>query len=263
MLRTLAFSLLAVFFLASCEDGDGNSDKIYGYNVDSVVVDTAVHLTSDAHSPQCELHICLRYIHDEKSLNDSLLSSGFILPEYFPTRNLPVDQLASAIAQKCIDSYRQQFTALYESDRSNANQYHYIYKVYTETLQGPDSTLCYVAQVLTGNAGEQEWQTTAKNFKLPSGHLLTLDDIFVPGYNNSLLRIITAKLMKQFHADSEEDLKEKGVFANEEPYLPDNFIYSKRRIVFFYAPDEVAPHNAGELRIEVSRNEIKELLKQQ
>ena len=56
---------------------------------------------------------------------------------------------------------------------------------------------------------------------------------------------------------------EKGVFANDGPYLPDNFILQDNRIVFFYAPEEVAPRDAGELRIEVGKKEIKHLLKNQ
>lgn len=262
-MRTLILSLVAVFFLTSCGEGGGNSDKICGFEVDSTVVDTVAALTDNTHSPHCEIHLCLRHFRGLRRLNDAMASSGIILPEYIPKERLPIDQYAQSIAQNCINGWREQFARLYKSDLSNADQYNYTYKVYSETLQGPDSTFCYVAHILSGNADNRQWHTVARNFHLPTARRITLDDIFVPGYNNGLLRIITQKMMDRFNARSEHELSEKGVFANDGPYLPDNFILQNHRIVFFYAPEEVAPRDAGELRIEVGKKEIKHLLKNQ
>lgn len=44
-------------------------------------------------------------------------------------------------------------------------------------------------------------------------------------------------------------------------YPSDNFIIGDKDITFIYAPDEIAYHAAGEIRVKISNSELEELLK--
>ncbi|MBQ3989723.1 MAG: DUF3298 domain-containing protein, partial [Bacteroidales bacterium] len=45
-------------------------------------------------------------------------------------------------------------------------------------------------------------------------------------------------------------------------YAPDNFILFKHKIQFIYNPDEIAPHDIGEIKIDVSYKALKGLTQQ-
>lgn len=263
MTKALAFVVIAVFMFASCGCEDGNSSRIYGREVDSVVVDTVIPLVSGEKHPNCELHLALRFFPSLPELNDSILSMGMIQPEYLPGAYNKADkkQLLNAILKKCISSYRQQFAPIFLRDKTNANEYNYSYKVYTETWPGIDSTVCYLAHTLIKEGDHQQLQSFVKNFDLRTCSTITADDIFVPGYERALIRLIEKKLMKTFKANNENELKEKKIFVNCDPYIPDNVMLLKHKIIFIYGQDEIASHDYGEIKIEFSRKELKDLLK--
>ena len=264
MPRALVSIVIAVFMLASCGREDGNSRQIYGHEVDSVVVDSTMRLVDSEYSPNCQLHIALRYFPDEQKLNDSILATGLILPEYLPEGNRKggMRQLVDEVAKNCITSYRQQYASLFKLDKSNADEYNIIYKVYTKTWSGPDSTVCYEAHIISGNKNHQQLQTIARNFKLKTGSTVALNEIFVPGYENVLIRLVVDKLKDKFDVKDEDQLKTQRIFADCDPYLPDNFMLLKNKLIFIYNQDEIAPHDEGEIRVELSKHELKDLLKQ-
>ena len=44
-------------------------------------------------------------------------------------------------------------------------------------------------------------------------------------------------------------------------YAPDNFIIGDDDITFIYSPDEIASHAEGEIRVEISNDDLKPLMR--
>jgi len=129
-------------------------------------------------------------------------------------------------------------------------------------MNGADDVLVYIAQTTLYGGGEHEMkQTLAKNFNVETGHLITLDDIFMHGYEDAIKELIVKKIAKQLDVDDLKALQEKYVFADGDVYIPDNYILEDDKITFIYCEDEIAPHNIGEIRVELKKKDIKEWLK--
>ena len=100
-----------------------------------------------------------------------------------------------------------------------------------------------------------------KNIDAKTGRIITLKDIFVPGYEETLQEILLEKIKKKFNAKSLEALQQQYIFADGDIYVPDNFILNEDDIIFIYGEDEIAPHSIGQIRIEIDRDELNKIMK--
>ena len=99
------------------------------------------------------------------------------------------------------------------------------------------------------------------NIDTKKNQLIRLSDLFIDGSEPLLKEIIIQHIGKQHEAESLADLQAKGIFADGEVYLSENFILGKDDITFIYGEDEIAPHAVGEIRVKVDLDDLKKFLK--
>ena len=73
--------------------------------------------------------------------------------------------------------------------------------------------------------------------------------------------MLVAKMAKDFKVKDLEGLQEKSIFVDGQTYLSDNFIYGDDEITFIYCEDEIAPHEIGEIRVDLDIDDLKRLMK--
>ena len=80
------------------------------------------------------------------------------------------------------------------------------------------------------------------NFDNQTGELLTLSDLFVPGYRTALDEKLLEALLKQTEAKDLDDLHNKGYLYSMDMFVPENYIVGDDEVTFVYNPYEIAPY---------------------
>ena len=234
-------------------------------DIDSIVVDSTYHL-HESNGPKCEVSLHIEYFKGGKgqTINNSLLRSGLLTPDYLSLSGEPIDmqQAIDSFVRRYINDYKTDFGALYREDREHGASYNCAYHVKTQIRNNADDILVYIASIYTYAGGAHGIdQTLVKNFDTRTGKLIRLSDIFVPGYEQSLKDKIVEKLAERFKTDGLEGLNKQNLFTDNHVYIPDNFILDDDDITFIYCEDEIAPHAVGEIRVKIDKDELRRLLK--
>lgn len=235
------------------------------FNIDSIVSDSSLRLTDGLDSPECSIHISVQYLSggNGQMLNRAFLSNGIMLPDYTEYSNgdgirKSVDSFVAGYLSDYIDFYKK----IYENDRTHPELYSNRYALNTYILSEKEAVITYMAKLTSYGGGLYETkQTLVKNFYADTGKIISLNDIFIRGYEKMLKDIILNKFYNMFDVDNIEGLKKRYIFADGNIYVPDNFIIEKDGISFIYCQDEIAPHEEGEIRIKVNDSEIENLKK--
>lgn len=264
-MRNIVWAFLGGMLLCAC-GGDKATARFGGVEFDSVVIDSMVSLGKSKDAPKCEVKLSIQYAKGDKAqqLNDTLLRSGILVPDYFSMNNgkLDVRQVADSFVCKYLSDYVRDYGKLYQEDTEHGASYNCQYFVRTETRKGGDNVLNYIAHVYLFGGGEHGiTQTIVRNFDVKTGHLYTLDDVFVSGYEAFVKEKIIDKLAEKYDVKSLDGLREKFIFADGNVYITDNFILDDDRLTFIYCEDEIAPHDLGEIRVEFDKGDLKKYMR--
>lgn len=104
-----------------------------------------------------------------------------------------------------------------------------------------------------GGAHPEHWEKFL-NFDAVSGKRLRLADVFKPGYEAALTKLLKAKAMQL------EKVKSEGELICD-PHLTENFILGENDIAFHFNPYEIAPRSYGAIVLEIPYTELQEWLK--
>ncbi len=98
------------------------------------------------------------------------------------------------------------------------------------------------------------------NFDRKSGKLLSLNDIFIIGFEKKLNMILDKIIRQNYMLKPEDNLSEKiGLFENKIEYT-NNFAITKHGIKFYYNPLEIAPYSVGFIELIIPYSELEEIL---
>ncbi len=244
----------------------GNKSKttaeIDGIAFDSVLVDTVCHLTSDTNSPAFNIKLSLQYAKGDsaQAFNDSLLACGILMPDYMPdgeTKDIP--SVVNQFVEKAFRQYKEFSLPIYRDDPEHSQSLNNSYEVKTETRNVEGDVINYIATVYYyGGGAHGMGQTIVKNINAKTGKIVQLSDVFVPGYEKTLVAKLSDKLKEFFKVENDEGLKE-NIFVDS-LYVPDNFILGKDNITFIYNSDEIAAHAVGEIRLEFAKSDLEGIL---
>lgn len=264
----LAFAVGAsVFMMSSCggkaTGGNGVTDSL---TFDSIKVDSTVSLSGDTAGPTCHVSLCITYAKGKNAdyINDSIIRSGILIPDYFSVTNqkISVKQAADSFMTRYFNDYKHDYGDLYRADKAHSASYNCEYILKTKVLTGSDKYLTYVADIYNYTGGSHGASIVlTKNISTKTGKIVLLKDIFVPGYEQGLNKLILAELCKQFGVKDLKGLNDKGVLTGMDVYAPDNFILGDKDITFIYSPDEIAYHAAGEIRVKLNLSDMEDLLR--
>lgn len=258
---------LVLSVICSCNGkpgaGASASDSI---TFDSIKTDSTLFLTEDTAGPRCHVSLSLIYAKGKNAdnINDSIIRSGVLCPDYFSitSQKITVPQAADSFVTRYLSEYKRDYAELYKADKEHGASYNCEYFVHTQVLQENDNYYTYLANIYNyGGGAHGNSIVVAKNIDAKTGKIVTLKDLFVPGYEHGLNQLIIKKLCEKFEAKDLKELNEKTVFLGIDVYPSENFIIGKKSITFIYSPDEIAFHAAGEIRVEISNSDLEHMLK--
>lgn len=253
---------IAVWTVSACKHKPTMREM--GIVVDTLKAQTSTPLTDSIPSPQCSVDLEVIYITNKEyaQVNDSLLRSGILSPEYLSLTDKKITPQAAidSFIHRYEDDYKAFYTGIFtdESDIAGAT---IGYTLKTSIEEGRDSTLCYKALITQRQGSITTSYTLCRNIDLPRKRLLRLDDIFVHGYEKGLSEAIADQLMRQSGHKTLEALRESGFFVNSDIYATPNFILGDKSITFVYVAGEIADRSRGEIQVEVKYSTIKRLMK--
>lgn len=275
--------LLMLAIMVGCTHQGAPSQEAVGVVFDSAVVNTMVRLRADAEMPSGQLSLHIAYAKPQADdtasvaaawrINRTLLSSDLLMSDYTTglrpaltkghTPKTYVEKALRFTASNYRRMYLADYAALFKEDPSDAPAYNRAYTVTTHVMQGTDSIVNYVADTYYYDGGAHgQAATWARNFNKHTGATVTLADILRPGYGAPLTRMIVADLVRQFKANTLQQLQDDfTVFMGMTPYIPDNYIIDSKGITFIYCQDEVAAHAVGELRVTLNYKQMTALLR--
>ncbi|MDE6716138.1 MAG: DUF3298 and DUF4163 domain-containing protein [Muribaculaceae bacterium] len=83
------------------------------------------------------------------------------------------------------------------------------------------------------------------NYDVKNGKVLNFDDIFVPGSDAELFKIVKEQLMTKYNVTSMDELaKVSGIFVDD-LYLSKNVYFTDNGIAFYYNPYDIGPWSIG------------------
>nr|MBP7472501.1 DUF3298 domain-containing protein [Prevotella sp.] len=255
--------LLSAFTACSTKGKEKTTDDIC---FDTIKVDSTIHLTDNPKSPTSEISISLLYSKGKhsKEINNAIIKSGVLMPDYMPSSysKLPIQTVVDSFIYKAFNEYKTDFKEIYLQDPIGGGNLNNAYKVTTNVTCEKEGYLNYLASIYYyGGGAHGSSLTTSLNFDKMSGKLITLNDLFAPGYKETLNAIIKKCMMKKYKVSKWVDLTNQGIFSFGKVYAPDNFIISDKSITFIYCDDEIAPHCVGEIRLTINNDDLKVILK--
>ena len=265
-MRNLLLVIVLTLFASGCDDSHNNLAKKYGLKIISFAIDSTTYLANNAHSPKCEVSIqmqCMRGNNAPK-INQALIQSGFLVTNNLAQTNESTDmeKALRTFVSQYMDEYINTYGPLYRADSVNPTTYNRRYQLKSELQNNQKDILTYIIYLSTAAGTSQTSnQTIAKNFNLKTGELITLSDLFIEGYEESLKDIILEKLQKRLKNHRTEFQKQEGSLKEADIYITDNYVIGKNKITFIYCEDEIAPHECGEMRVDLSKSELKKYLK--
>lgn len=172
---------------------------------------------------------------DTRLLRDTLEKLGFV---EFAEKNVASPRQAPHL--KIIDKNAKEVQA----DNYSVN--HLSIRLFTPRIAVWKSSLVYY---LAG-AAHPRYSTKYVNYAIKEGKILSLSDLFKPGYEKTLREMLKERVMENPEAYDDAEIN-----------IPDNFYIGSEGITFVYGLYEVAPYSAGEIEVPFYIYELNEILK--
>ena len=230
---------------------------------DKVKVEKEVTLTSSNGSPSCKVCLEIDYAKSDDVEKDKTVNAA-LMRKLFDMQELTIQQAADSFATQYTQDYKRTLAALYEQDKNDNtkhNWYEYHYTIDTKTQSGRDDVVTYLVNLDYYEGGAHGIkQLLAMNFDEHSGQILTLGDVFVPGYEMRLKEMLLEGLMDIADVTTLDELKAKGYLCAMDIFPSENFILDSDEITFIYNPYEIAPYEKGMTQITLPYSKVKGIM---
>lgn len=261
----LFFFVFAMFF--SCETNkksDTPNDIVY----DSISVAKIYHLENDSTKPSCSLKI--KYIYPVKYKNQEVLNKmqaelNFALMEDEKYEKFVPSDAVDKYVGDYIENYKQdaseQFPDWAESD--DPEDYFSYYKTLeTKVVFDRGGLLSYqiISMDYKGGANSStSYRNTVINLK--TGESIYEKDIYISDYKEFLNALLIKKIVEQNKVQNPEDLLMYGYWGIEDLTSSNNFSVDEKGITYIFNPGEYSAPTLGEIRVFLSYDEIRMVLK--
>ena len=263
-MKSFILSLFTSIVIASAICSCNNKAESSKITFDSIVVDTIVNLTNAVNSPKCTIKMNIKIAKGKNAekINDSILRNSVLAPDYSPLSDekLTPKQMIDSFVKNYIGEYKTFYSHIYKESKAT-NEANLSYSIQTNIKEGKSGILIYIIHTTDAHGSEVNEFTTAKNIDSNKGKILTLNDVFVPGYEQGINDIIKKELADKYHAKDSNELKGQGFFTNENIYATANFMLEDDNLTFIYITGEIADRTKGEISISIPYSDIKDLLK--
>lgn len=268
---TLAMMAL-MLLMGACQFLAPSTDSAYKH----VFLEEEAQLTEGDNSPYCDFSIDFTYLNEEDSV--AVLMNHTIQREFL---GLDYEMLAPEIAvdsfkNTYLRDYRMEMAPIFEKERANASSedeipawFSQTYNLVTFAEEGRSGIINATANYFVdmGGAHPNQWARWI-NFDFMTGRMLAKDEVFHLEASADIETILLNKLIRmqaEAHPDMQvnslEDLQNMGFLQHTNIFIPDNFLVSKRAMLFLFNRYDIAPYSEGEIVIEVPYEEIGHYLK--
>ena len=257
---------LTMMVMVACGGNDGVTavENIEGVEMDSVVVDTVVPLGEGEDAPSLDLYVHVKY---DKAGKLPVIKDSILLGDVFHVDAMEggdsiktVEQAAAATVSGTISDYVKDFGEMYAADKEHPEMYNVMLVTRTIAEVRKPGILIYTVMTVNHISSITSYMILVPyNIDIKTGKIMTLDDVFKPGYEQKLTEAIVHSLYKQYDVEDFEELQETGIFVNMNAYPSENFIIDKDTMLFIYEPNEITPY--GMVIAGVDYDDLKDILK--
>ena len=249
-----------------------NSDSAYRH----VFIEEEARLADTDNSPYCDFAIDFTYLDEVDSV--AVRMNRNIQREFLGDDYATLDPVAAvdSFRNTYLADYRNEVGAIFEKERANASSedeipawFSQTYSLVTFVEEGQSGVVNATANYFVdmGGAHPHQWSIWL-NFDFVTGRILEKEDVFHLEASADIEALLLDKLIRMqaeeypdMQVNSLEDLQNMGFLQHTNMFIPDNFLLSKRGMLFLFNRYDIAPYSAGEIVIEVPYEEIGHYLK--
>lgn len=100
-----------------------------------------------------------------------------------------------------------------------------------------------------------------KSYDLQTGAALSLEDLFIEGYQNSLNQSAEIEFRMQKEIPPSNSLESAGYWFEDDRFvLNENFAIINRSLIFYYNPYEIGPYSLGATELELKLSDFADLI---
>ncbi len=257
MYMRLFFTSALILLLCAC------SQEKETITFETVTAGKTVALSNDSVPPTCNVNIRLEQATAESGRAGEIINAT-VANCLLNRKDDGLQQAAEAFAEEYTRNYVKTLLPLYNEDRDDIKKhawYHYHYIINSHTQTGSVGTVVYLADINYSEGGNQASSLQViMNFEAETGRLLTVQDVFVDGFEARLNPILLQALQTKTGFTTMKALHDNGYLNNSDIFVPENFILGSDAITFVYNPDEIAPSTVGCIELTISYAAIENIL---
>ena len=256
-IQTICITLAACLWTVACSETDGPQR-----DTNTVTVSKDFPLSEAEGSPVCGVRLNVACFSGSDSA--AMIMNRHVAKMLFDIDCSDIRLAADSFANMCGHDYKRSLAAFYRQDKTDPSKrqwYEYRYSMTTEVSRKRKGYITYLADktMFEGGSHEISLRLTA-NFNAETGHAVTTEELFVPGFKKRLSAILLDRLKEKTGAETLDDLHGEGYLLSTDMYPADNFILDDGGMTFIYNPYEIAPYDKGRIELYVRNDEIEDLL---
>ncbi len=185
-----------------------------------------------------------------------------IVEVIFGYENVSIEDAVEQFVNSSVTLFKEDITEIKEINRrENAGipEFEYVYFLNSRVKDGGKGIVNYILDQYTYSGGAHgNTLVTCRNYSSYNGDLITLNDIFIPGYNEFLKPVLLEALKKKTQSANGDDLRSKGFLTMSGIYVPENYIIKSDTLKFIFNQYEIAPYSSGIIELLVPMSELSE-----
>ena len=253
-------AIAAATLWSSC--GGGSTNGLMKF--ETLKVEKTVSITNETGAPKCSVNLQLETVKGGTAERMAAINET-IARQLLGIEGAGLKEAADSFANKYTSDYVKNFAPLYREDRSDETKrawYEYHYNIMGEASEGREGVLVYTATIDYYEGGAHGInQRIVMNFDNETGRLLTLADVFAPGYEQPLNELLQDALIEKVGAKDVKELREKGYLYSMDMFAPENFVLGEDEVTFIYNPYEIAPYAMGLIELVIDNDDLEDLWK--
>lgn len=261
----LIFFTIITALLPCCSNSTGKEGNIEDVTISSFEFHETYKLSEQAsESPTLKFDFTLALVStDDSTATDNINQA--IAYTLFESRSNSIKEACEEFVAQCKKEYYELLPDYIDSKENSlpAVWFYNYYFINSEVERGYKDCINYIImwEEFTGGAHPSSYYTVL-NFNPETGEEIVLSDLLKEEYEEPLINILINNLAKQLQVDNIDGIKEKGYLnLDTDMFVSNNFILDKEQIIFIYNKYEIAPYALGDIMINVTYNELKNLLK--
>lgn len=215
-------------------------------------------------APHCSVELEMDSLSGQYGQVASVVNAT-IASRIFYMEALGLEQAADSFASKYCRDYVKNYAPLYREDKADQEKrawYEYRYKLSTSHRQERSGAVCYLIDREYYEGGAHGLtQQLAMNFDTKTGNLLTLQDIFVPGFEQRLNEQLLQELLDHTNTHNLDELHEQGYLYSMDMFAAENFIWGDDEVTFIYNPYEIADYSKGRILLTIDLDDVKDIVR--